>query len=91
MNAAGNCFQAWWPLVIFRVDDAPSFTQGMYPMIAVGTALAVWTTVLMWTDRHQAAQRAVQVLDGVACPFSGPHLDEGSSKNGAKGAVVSEM
>lgn len=26
MNAAGNCFQAWWPLIFYRADDAPEFT-----------------------------------------------------------------
>lgn len=26
MNAAGNCFQAWWPLIFYRADDAPNFT-----------------------------------------------------------------
>lgn len=25
MNAAGNCFQAWWPLIFYRADDAPEF------------------------------------------------------------------
>jgi ACS family pantothenate transporter-like MFS transporter len=26
MNSAGNCFQAWWPLIFYRADDAPNFT-----------------------------------------------------------------
>ena len=26
MNFGGNVFQAWWPLVFYRADDAPKFT-----------------------------------------------------------------
>lgn len=33
----------------------------MYAMIAVGAAMLVWTTVLVWTDRRTA----VQVIDAV--------------------------
>ncbi|KAL4908786.1 hypothetical protein BDW74DRAFT_165540 [Aspergillus multicolor] len=54
MNAAGNCFQAWWPLVFFRADEAPAFTRGMYSMIGIGVGMAVWTTVLLCADRRQA-------------------------------------
>ncbi|KAL4783649.1 major facilitator superfamily domain-containing protein [Aspergillus varians] len=83
MNAAGNCFQAWWPLVFFRADDAPDFTRGMYSLIAVGIALAIWTTVLMWADRRHAAQTIV-VLDA---EDSNSQVDEESGKDDAKAAV----
>lgn len=26
MNFGGNVFQAWWPLIFYRADDAPNFT-----------------------------------------------------------------
>lgn len=32
MNSAGNCFQAWWPLIFYRADDAPDFTVNSQPL-----------------------------------------------------------
>lgn len=31
MNFGGNMFQAWWPLIFFRANDAPKFTVS-YPL-----------------------------------------------------------
>ncbi|KAI2601889.1 retrograde regulation protein 2 [Hypoxylon sp. NC1633] len=62
MNAAGNLFQAWWPLVFYRADDAPNFTKGMYALIAVGIAMAIWVTVMLYMENHFSKDQ-VDVLD----------------------------
>ncbi|GKT96878.1 major facilitator superfamily transporter [Colletotrichum tofieldiae] len=64
MNAAGNCFQAWWPLIFFRADDAPEFRKGMVAMIAVGSAMMIWVTVLIFMDRR-LSNKKVQVIEAV--------------------------
>ncbi|KAF5519185.1 Pantothenate transporter liz1 [Colletotrichum aenigma] len=64
MNAAGNCFQAWWPLIFFRADDAPEFRKGMIAMIAVGTAMMIWVTVLIFMDRR-LSKKQIQVIEAV--------------------------
>ncbi|KAI8315123.1 Averantin hydroxylase [Colletotrichum sp. SAR11_59] len=64
MNAAGNCFQAWWPLIFFRADDALEFRKGMIAMIAVGTAMMIWVTVLIFMDRR-LSKKQIQVIEAV--------------------------
>ncbi|GJC86390.1 pantothenate transporter liz1 [Colletotrichum liriopes] len=64
MNAAGNCFQAWWPLIFFRADDAPEFRKGMVAMIAVGSAMMIWVTVLVFMDRR-LSNKQIQVIEAV--------------------------
>ncbi|KAL4961195.1 major facilitator superfamily domain-containing protein [Aspergillus stella-maris] len=91
MNAAGNCFQAWWPLVFFRADDAPEFTRGMYSIIGVGAGLAVWTTVLVVSDRRQAKRATVEVLDGVEGSSVGQGIGEHTGSEDVKGAAVCKV
>ncbi|KXH62541.1 hypothetical protein CNYM01_01752 [Colletotrichum nymphaeae SA-01] len=64
MNAAGNCFQAWWPLIFYRADDAPEFKKGMIAMIAVGTTMAIWVTVLILVEKRRA-KTELQVIEAV--------------------------
>ncbi|EMR65150.1 putative pantothenate transporter protein [Eutypa lata UCREL1] len=48
MNFSGNVFQAWWPLIFYRANDAPDFTKGMYALVVVGALMAVWVTVMLF-------------------------------------------
>ncbi|KAK2774570.1 pantothenate transporter liz1 [Colletotrichum kahawae] len=64
MNAAGNCFQAWWPLIFFRADDAPEFRKGMIAMISVGAAMMIWVIVLIFMDRR-LSKTQIQVIEAV--------------------------
>ncbi|KAF6832494.1 hypothetical protein CPLU01_06177 [Colletotrichum plurivorum] len=61
MNAAGNCFQAWWLLIFYRADDAPEFRKGMIAMIAVGAAMAIWVSVLLYADKHLSRKEAMVI------------------------------
>ena len=35
MNTAGNCFQAWWPLIFYRADEAPEFTVSLVSLLKI--------------------------------------------------------
>ncbi|KAI6090654.1 retrograde regulation protein 2 [Hypoxylon rubiginosum] len=54
MNFAGNVFQAWWPLVFYRANDAPDFTLGMYGLIGVGVAMSIWVSAMLYMERSHA-------------------------------------
>ncbi|KAI1389944.1 retrograde regulation protein 2 [Hypoxylon trugodes] len=57
MNFGGNVFQAWWPLVFYRADDAPNFTRGMYGLIGIGAVMGIWVTVMLYMERHHAKRQ----------------------------------
>lgn len=40
MNFSGNVFQAWWPLIFYRANDAPDFTVSV-PRVTLLLALAM--------------------------------------------------
>ncbi|KAK1484308.1 hypothetical protein CCUS01_04020 [Colletotrichum cuscutae] len=71
MNAAGNCFQAWWPLIFYRAEDAPEFKDHADSTIerndchiAVGTTMAIWVTVLILVEKRRAKME-LQVIEAV--------------------------
>ncbi|KAF7562889.1 hypothetical protein G7046_g1241 [Stylonectria norvegica] len=71
MNCGGNTFQAWWPLIFYRADQAPEFTRGMYCMIAVCTALAIWVTIMVVHEKKADKNAPDGVLEGMAAQNSG--------------------
>lgn len=83
MNSAGNCFQAWWPLIFYRASDAPNFIvrisihnvnvysnllkvkqKGTICIMAIGAAMAAWTTVMIYMDRR-IAKTSLEGIDVV--------------------------
>ncbi|KAK7747575.1 hypothetical protein SLS62_009074 [Diatrype stigma] len=68
MNFSGNVFQAWWPLIFYRADDAPNFTRGMWALVAIGALMAVWVTVMLYMERQHAKkhQDIIDALEGAS-------------------------
>ncbi|KAG9772731.1 Pantothenate transporter liz1 [Exophiala dermatitidis] len=59
MNLGNNAVNAWWSILFYSADMAPKFTKGMWAMIAMSIALAVWTAVLQIVERRTASKRIV--------------------------------
>ncbi|XDG02537.1 hypothetical protein ABKA04_002152 [Annulohypoxylon sp. FPYF3050] len=81
MNFSGNVFQAWWPLIFYRADDAPDFTRGMYALIGIGVAMAIWVTVMLYLEQHHA-KKHTDVIDAIesADAGSGDEAVDGAKK-----------
>ncbi|KAI1447060.1 retrograde regulation protein 2 [Annulohypoxylon stygium] len=79
MNFSGNVFQAWWPLIFYRADDAPNFTRGMYALIGIGVVMAIWVTVMLYLEQHHA-KKHTDVIDAIES------ADAGSGDEAADGA-----
>ncbi|KAI0111065.1 retrograde regulation protein 2 [Nemania sp. FL0031] len=90
MNASGNLFQAFWPLIFFRADDAPQFRIGMISMIAIGASLSIWVTVLIFMDRH-FSKKALAVIEAadVECDDDSEGLDRKVSVDPVKKGIDS--
>ncbi|KAI1194745.1 major facilitator superfamily domain-containing protein [Nemania serpens] len=52
MNLGSNVINAWWSIVFYGASMAPWFTRGMWAMIAVSIAMAIWTGVLTYYINH---------------------------------------
>ncbi|KAI1206324.1 retrograde regulation protein 2 [Annulohypoxylon truncatum] len=70
MNFSGNLFQAWWPLIFYRANDAPKFTKGMCALIGVGAAMGIWVTVMLYLERHHA-KKHTDIIDAVDAAEAG--------------------
>jgi ACS family pantothenate transporter-like MFS transporter len=57
MNAGSNAINAWWSIVFYGANFAPYFTRGMWAMIAVSIAMAVWTAALVWMQTRTEKKR----------------------------------
>ncbi|EKD16701.1 uncharacterized protein L3040_001442 [Drepanopeziza brunnea f. sp. 'multigermtubi'] len=61
MNCGSNAVNAWWSLVFYSANFAPRFTRGMWAMIGVSVAMAIWTTGLLhMTTRTDKKRRLVE-------------------------------
>ncbi|KAI0147189.1 MFS general substrate transporter [Xylariaceae sp. FL1272] len=59
MNLGSNVINAWWSIVFYGATMAPWFRRGMYAMIAVSVALAIWTAGLSYlTSRYEQTRKA---------------------------------
>ncbi|KAI8627358.1 MFS general substrate transporter [Xylariaceae sp. FL1651] len=59
MNLGSNVINAWWSIVFYGASMAPWFRRGMWAMIGVSIALAIWTAGLSFmTARHERARKA---------------------------------
>lgn len=60
MNMGSNAINAWWSIVFYGANFAPYFTRGMWAMIAVSIAMAVWTGLLAWMHVRTVERRGVE-------------------------------
>ena len=60
MNMGSNAINAWWSIVFYGANFAPYFTRGMWAMIAVSVAMAVWTAALVWMQARTERRREVE-------------------------------
>lgn len=60
MNMGSNAINAWWSIVFYGANFAPYFTRGMYAMIAVSIAMALWTGALVWMHVRTEKRREIQ-------------------------------
>lgn len=60
MNMGSNAINAWWSIVFYGANFAPYFTRGMWAMIAVSIAMAVWTGLLVWMHVRMVKRREVE-------------------------------
>ncbi|CAJ2506118.1 Uu.00g002480.m01.CDS01 [Anthostomella pinea] len=66
MNLGSNAVNAWWSIVFYGASMAPWFRRGMWAMIAVSIAMAVWTALLSYmTANHERARKAEMAEDAV--------------------------
>lgn len=47
MNMGNNAINAFWSIVFYGANFAPYFIRGMWAMIGVSVALAIWTALLV--------------------------------------------
>jgi len=66
MNLANNAVNAWWSIVFYSANMGPRFTRGMWAMIGVSIALAIWTMVIWWFQRRDAKGQAVLAAIGIS-------------------------
>jgi len=57
MNLGSNAINAWWSIVLYSADFAPEFTRGMWAMIGVSIAMAVWAFGLQIVERKYRKDR----------------------------------
>jgi ACS family pantothenate transporter-like MFS transporter len=57
MNMGSNAINAWWSIVFYGANFAPYFTRGMWAMIAVSIAMAIWTALLVWMQVRTEKRR----------------------------------
>ncbi|KAF2107544.1 pantothenate transporter-like protein [Lophiotrema nucula] len=66
MNMGSNAVNAWWSILFYGANFAPQFTRGMFAMIAVSIAMAVWTALLVWmhvrTEKRRDADYTVTAI-----------------------------
>lgn len=48
-----------WSIVFYGASYAPYFTRGMWAMIAVSIAMAIWTALLVWMHTRTEKRREV--------------------------------
>ncbi|PVH93768.1 pantothenate transporter-like protein [Periconia macrospinosa] len=60
MNMGSNAINAWWSIVFYGANFAPYFTRGMWAMIAVSIAMAIWTALLVWMHVRTEKRREVE-------------------------------
>ncbi|KAF2177686.1 pantothenate transporter-like protein [Zopfia rhizophila CBS 207.26] len=60
MNMGSNAINAWWSIVFYGANFAPRFTRGMWAMIAVSIAMAIWTALLVWMQVRTEKRREVE-------------------------------
>ena len=55
-------FTCRWSIVFYGANFAPRFTRGMWAMIAVSIAMAIWVALLSWqqvrTEKRREAEAA---------------------------------
>jgi ACS family pantothenate transporter-like MFS transporter len=64
MNMGSNAINAWWSIVFYGANFAPYFTRGMYAMIAVSIAMAIWTALLVWMQVRTEKKR--ELSEGIS-------------------------
>jgi len=57
MNLFSNAVNAWWSIVFYSANFAPRFTRGMWAMIGVSIALALWVLVIHWFQCRERKTR----------------------------------
>jgi ACS family pantothenate transporter-like MFS transporter len=57
MNMGSNAVNAWWSILFYGASMAPWFTRGMWAMIAVSTALAIWSAALSYLTARDEKSR----------------------------------
>jgi ACS family pantothenate transporter-like MFS transporter len=82
MNMGSNAINAWWSIVFYGANFAPYFTRGMYAMIAVSIAMALWTGALVWMHARAEKRRAI---DGSVAQITTKENDLG------EGEVVGQL
>ncbi|KAI1003387.1 hypothetical protein K3495_g4817 [Podosphaera aphanis] len=60
MSCAGNAVNAWWSLLFYSADMAPSFRRGMWAMIAISITMALWTTGVMIMTSRDKKRRIIE-------------------------------
>jgi MFS transporter, ACS family, pantothenate transporter len=55
-----NAINAWWSIVFYGANYAPYFTIGMYAMIAVSIAMAIWTALLVYMQVRTEKRRETE-------------------------------
>ncbi|KIX03041.1 uncharacterized protein Z518_06591 [Rhinocladiella mackenziei CBS 650.93] len=66
MNLGSNAVNAWWSILFYSADMAPKFTRGMWAMIAVSIAMAIWTGGLQIVERISARKRIVTTEEALS-------------------------
>jgi MFS transporter, ACS family, pantothenate transporter len=56
-----------WSIVFYGASYAPYFTRGMWAMIAVSIAMAIWTALLVWMQVRTEKKRDI---GGTATPLA---------------------
>ncbi|KAL1859492.1 hypothetical protein Daus18300_009637 [Diaporthe australafricana] len=60
MNLGSNSINAWWSIIFYGASMAPWFNHGMWAMIAVSIALAIWCAGLSWFHHKDDQMRRVE-------------------------------
>ncbi|KAF2713667.1 MFS general substrate transporter [Pleomassaria siparia CBS 279.74] len=60
MNMGSNAINAWWSIVFYGANFAPGFTRGMWAMIAVSIAMAIWCTLIVRMQVRTEEQREIE-------------------------------
>ncbi|KAH8879217.1 major facilitator superfamily transporter [Thozetella sp. PMI_491] len=71
MNMGNNAVNAWWSILFYGASMAPWFIRGMYAMIAMSIALAIWTAGLSFQISRAEKMREDDSLDEQAQDIQG--------------------